>query len=65
MRQILQPQIPIVHQLVDHTHGYELVVMSQILDDEPAIAKLVFADLTRLGAAPLKRRDHAAFASGI
>jgi hypothetical protein len=30
MRQILQPQIPIVHHLVDHTHGYELVVMSQI-----------------------------------
>jgi len=57
MRQILQPQIPIVHHLVDHIHGFELVVMSQILDEEPTIAQLVFADLTRSGRRTDTGRD--------
>ena len=57
MRQILQPQIPIVYHIVDHIHSFELAVMSKILDEEPTIAKLVFDDLTRSGRRTDTGRD--------
>ncbi len=50
-------QNPIVHLHVDHIHGFELVVMSQILDEEPTIAELVFADLTMAGRRTDTGRD--------
>ena len=50
MRQILQQQISIVHLHVEHDHGFELAVMSHVLDEEPRVAELVFEDLTGHGA---------------
>jgi IS5 family transposase len=50
MRQIIQQQIPIVHLHVEHEHGFELAIMSHVLDQEPRVAELVFKDLTRHGA---------------
>ncbi|NCP04382.1 MAG: transposase, partial [Deltaproteobacteria bacterium] len=57
MRHILQPQIPIVYLHVDHIHGFELAVMSRILDEEPSITYLVFADLTLDGRRTNTGRD--------
>lgn len=57
MRKILQQQIPIVHLYVEHEHGFELAVMSHILDEEPRVARLVFEDLTVHGARTDTGRD--------
>ena len=57
MRQILQPQIPIVHLHVEHIHGFELAVMSHVLGEEPRVAELIFEDLTRHGARTDTGRD--------
>lgn len=45
MRQKVQQQMPLVHQPIEHEHARELDLISHLLDDDPAIVDLVFADI--------------------
>lgn len=47
MRKKLHQQLPIVHPFVDHEHAAELQVISDILDSDPGIIDLIYADLVR------------------
>ena len=49
MRTTIQTQMPIVNPYIDHDHAQELQAISEILDSEPAIVKLVYDDLIRGG----------------
>lgn len=37
--------MPLVHQPIEHEHARELDLISDLLDDDPAIVDLVFADI--------------------
>jgi len=47
MRKRLHHQLPLVHPFIAHEHARELEVISDILDSDPGIVDLVYADLVR------------------
>ena len=46
MRRIMRQQEPLMQGFIEHEHGWELEVMSEILDTMPEVLVLVEADLT-------------------
>lgn len=46
MRRIMRQELPLMQGFIDHEHGWELEVMSEILDAVPEVLGLVEADLT-------------------
>ena len=57
MRKKMHSQLPIVQPYIEHEHAAELQAMSDILDKEPEITRLVYADLIRGGIAPDTGRE--------
>jgi IS5 family transposase len=56
MRIGIQPQLPIVHPIVNHVHATELRTISDILDAAPQIVDLVLEDIVPDGVDPEKGR---------
>jgi transposase, IS5 family len=49
MQKMIEPQMPLVQGKVDHRCAEEIAAISEILDEEPAIVHLVYADLGARG----------------
>jgi IS5 family transposase len=49
MRRIMRQEQPLMQGFIEHEHGWELAVMSEILDEMPEVLERIEADLTADG----------------